>query len=110
MAMSEALLAEFDQEVKSTRTTLERVPDDRLDWSPHAKSGSMGWLAGHLANIPSWAGLTRTKDELDLEVDGGTLLALRHSVFGVIPAGYRDGLSSGWTPLLARVRRQVETA
>lgn len=43
------------------------------------------------------------------EVDGGTLITLRHSVFGVIPDGYREGLSSGWAPLLDRVRRQVET-
>lgn len=70
MAMRDGLLAEFDQEVTSARKTLERVPENRLDWSPHRKSGSMGWLAGHLANIPSWASLTLTRDELDLAPDG----------------------------------------
>ncbi len=53
MALSEALLPEFDQEMANTRKTLERVPDDKLGWKPHEKSGTMGWLAGHLANIPS---------------------------------------------------------
>lgn len=44
------------------------------------------------------------------EEGGGTRIALRHSLFGLIPEGYRDGLSSGWAPLLARVRRQFEAA
>ncbi len=44
------------------------------------------------------------------EVDGGTLVTLNHSLFGVIPAGYREGLTSGWAPLLDRVRRHAETA
>ncbi len=51
MALSEALLPEFDQEMANTRQTLERVPEDKLGWKPHEKSGTMGWLAPHLANI-----------------------------------------------------------
>ncbi len=31
---------------------LERVPDDRLDWKPHAKSMTLGQLAMHVANLP----------------------------------------------------------
>jgi len=30
MALNEAMLAEFDQEMAGTRKTLERVPDDKL--------------------------------------------------------------------------------
>ena len=41
-------------------------------------------------------------------VDGGTLLTLRHSVLGLIPDDHRAGLSSGWTPLLERVRTHAE--
>jgi hypothetical protein len=44
------------------------------------------------------------------EVDGGTLLALRHTALGFIPDDYREGLSHGWTPLLERVRRRAEAA
>jgi len=32
MAISEALLPEFDQEMANTRKTLERVPDGKFDW------------------------------------------------------------------------------
>ncbi|MGA8220894.1 MAG: DinB family protein [Candidatus Acidiferrales bacterium] len=70
MALSEALLPEFDQEMANTRKTLERVPDGKFDWKPHEKSGTMGWLAGHVANIPSWAVETIDKDGFDMMPDG----------------------------------------
>ena len=70
MALNEALLGEFDQEMASTRKTLERVPEDRFEWTPHQKSGSMVWLAGHLANIPSWATLTIERDDFDTAPGG----------------------------------------
>ncbi len=74
MSISESMLPEFDHEVAGVRKTLERVPADKLDWKPHPKSGSMGWLAGHLANLPTWAVLTIEQDELDM-VPGGKPLA-----------------------------------
>ena len=73
MSISEALLPEFDQEMDGARRTLERVPDDRFDWKPHPKSGSMIWLASHLADVPYWAALTIQQDELDLMPGGKPL-------------------------------------
>ncbi|HXN25369.1 MAG TPA: DinB family protein [Candidatus Dormibacteraeota bacterium] len=70
MTISGALLPEFDQEMANTRKTLERVPDDKLGWKPHEKSGTMGWLAGHVANIPDWATFTIKQDSLDLQPKG----------------------------------------
>ena len=52
--------------MQQTRRTLERVPDDKLDWKAHPKSNTIGWLADHLANIPGWAIPTLTQSELDL--------------------------------------------
>jgi len=60
------LLPEFDMEAAKTRTALERVPDDKLDFKPHEKSFSLLQLAGHLSNIPSWAGAILTQDEMDI--------------------------------------------
>jgi len=54
MALREGLLAEFDHELGTTRRLLERLPDGKLSWKPHAKSMSLGGLATHLANLPSW--------------------------------------------------------
>ncbi len=70
MAIAEALLPEFDQEAAGVRRTLERVPADKFEWRPHEKSGTMIWLAGHLANLPQWAVLTMADDELDLAPGG----------------------------------------
>jgi uncharacterized damage-inducible protein DinB len=70
MTLSEMLLPEFDQEMASTRKTIERVPDDKLDWQPHAKSTTMRGLVTHLANMPTWVGHTLGQDALDLAPQG----------------------------------------
>ena len=72
MALSEAMLPEFDHEMANTRRSLERMPEDRLGWRPHEKSATMGWLATHLANIPSWVTFTLDQDSLDLAPPGGS--------------------------------------
>jgi Uncharacterized protein conserved in bacteria len=71
MPLNEALLPEFDHEMANTRKTLERVPEDKLSWRPHEKSASLGWLATHLANLPSWTIYTLGQDQLDLDPPGG---------------------------------------
>lgn len=70
MAISEALLPEFDQEMAGARKTLERVPDGKFGWKPHEKSGTMGWLAGHIAYVPSWMVETIEKDGFDMAPNG----------------------------------------
>jgi len=44
------------------------------------------------------------------EIDGGTLITLRHTALGLFPDGYREALSQGWPQLFDRVRRRVEKA
>lgn len=66
MRLSEALLPEWDHEMANTRKTLERIPEEKLAWKPHEKSYTMGSLATHLANLPTWAGHTLNEDSLDL--------------------------------------------
>jgi len=43
-------------------------------------------------------------------VDGGTLIAFRHTAFGLIPDAYRDGLAQGWIHTLDQARRRAESA
>jgi hypothetical protein len=71
MQISQVLLPEFDTEMAKTRTTLERVPDDKLGWKPHEKSMTMGRLAGHLAELTTWVGDTIGKDSFDVAPPGG---------------------------------------
>jgi uncharacterized damage-inducible protein DinB len=70
MAISKAMLPEFDYEMANTRKTLERIPDDKFDWKPHTKSMSMGGLATHLANIPTWVVRAIKHDSFDMAPPG----------------------------------------
>ena len=54
MAIVDTLLNEFDHEMDNTRKMLERIPEGKLGWKPHAKSMPMGRLADHIAEIPMW--------------------------------------------------------
>lgn len=53
MSICQALLAEFEQEVQTTRKFLERTPGDKLRWKPHDKSMTAGELALHIATVPA---------------------------------------------------------
>jgi uncharacterized damage-inducible protein DinB len=70
MAISEALLPEFDHEMENTRKTLERIPDDKLDWKPHEKSTTLRGLATHLSNLPTWAIHAIDREALDIAPPG----------------------------------------
>src|SRR5208282_5984608 len=65
MPISELLLPELDEEMKKTRTTLERVPADKKDYAPHAKSMPLGKLAPHVAQLTSFGVTILTTPELD---------------------------------------------
>jgi uncharacterized damage-inducible protein DinB len=67
MTIAELLQPEFDQEMTATRRVLERVPEDKFAWKPHAKSSSMGDLASHVVNMLSWTVDTMDKTEFDLD-------------------------------------------
>jgi uncharacterized damage-inducible protein DinB len=71
MTIGQMMLGEFEQEMQNTRKVLERVPDEKWDWKPHEKSGTLGWYAWHVSTLPGWAAFTIKKDKLDYApVDG----------------------------------------
>lgn len=72
MKIADQFLPEFDQEMKSTRALLERVPDGRDDYRPHEKSASLAALAAHLATLPrfGWIAL-QPEDTFDFFPTGG---------------------------------------
>lgn len=65
MSIAQSLLPEFDHEFATLRKTLERVPEGKMDYTPHVKSMPMGRLAGHLTELPGWMNATLEQDELD---------------------------------------------
>jgi hypothetical protein len=44
------------------------------------------------------------------EVEGGTLMAFRHSALGLFPEGYREAFAAGFPQVMKRVRARAERA
>lgn len=70
MPLVNAILAEIDQEARATRKVLERVPADKLSWTPHPKSTPIGKLAWHIAAVPLRVIAMMREAEFDLSNAG----------------------------------------
>lgn len=66
MKIADILLQDFDLEMLGTRTTLERIPEDKADYKPHEKSMPMGRLAVHVARLPQFLITILETPSLDL--------------------------------------------
>jgi uncharacterized damage-inducible protein DinB len=71
MAISAALLPEFDMEMATARKVIERLPEDKYNWAPHDRSMKAGRLASHIAEMPAWGTHGITMDSLDVAPVGG---------------------------------------
>jgi uncharacterized damage-inducible protein DinB len=67
MSIVQSLLPEFDYEMANTRKTLERIPEDKLEYKPDPRSMPLGRLAGHIAEMVSWGAVTLQTDSLNLD-------------------------------------------
>jgi uncharacterized damage-inducible protein DinB len=65
MKTNEALLAELKMEAAHTRKFLALVPIDKKGWKPHDKSMAIEKLTKHVAELPTWVGVTLQHDQLD---------------------------------------------
>jgi len=52
--------------MSNTQKTLERVPADKWNWKPQEKSGSLGWMAAHVATLSGFITATIRTPELDV--------------------------------------------
>ncbi|WP_437186101.1 DinB family protein [Planctomicrobium sp. SH668] len=66
MSLLESLKAELNAEFESTRRILQKVPDNLLQWRPHATLNTIGWNSNHLAEISGWVRPTLSLAEWDL--------------------------------------------
>jgi uncharacterized damage-inducible protein DinB len=64
MPIAQSLLAEFEVQAPVTRKFLERLPNDKLTWKPHARSMTAGQLAYHLAFVPGGVVRAGQKDQI----------------------------------------------
>lgn len=67
MSTIDSLIAEFDHEAQTTRKYLERLPEDKQDWQPHAKSFTAIGLAGHITEMMGWAEIILKEDWMDFD-------------------------------------------
>lgn len=65
MTIGGTFAMELEHEARTTRTILERLPDDKFEWKPHEKSMTLGRLAGHVIEMIGWTGSTLTTDGID---------------------------------------------
>ena len=110
------LFADIDGELATTRRMLERIPDGKEDWRPHAKSRTLGELATHVAQLPGFGIVMLTRDEYDgatgLQLPKATDRASRLKVFDEVSAQLRSLLAElTWdharSPWTLRVRNDT---
>jgi uncharacterized damage-inducible protein DinB len=66
MAIISSIIAELEQEAKTTRRVLERLPDAHWDWKPHEKSMPLGKLGHHVATLPGFFSEVALADSFDV--------------------------------------------
>lgn len=96
MSTIKEFLEEIKEESAVTRKMLERVPADKFDWQPHAKSMTMKQLTAHIADIPSWVTMAFNTNELDFQVSGlePPHLETREDLLQIFEKSVASGLSS----------------
>ena len=58
---------EMENEAKTTRKMLGRIPDDKFSWKPHQKSMTIQRLATHIAELPTWIPMVVDTSEMDFD-------------------------------------------
>jgi len=92
-SLVEPIVGEFREEVGITRRILERVPGDKLDWRPHAKSMTLGQLAWHIATGPG--DLARILQQDGFDVTQGSFVPPQPKSKEEIMAAYEESARSG---------------
>ena len=65
MSINAGFIKEIEQESKSAREMLKRIPAESFDWKPHEKSMTMKRLAVLVADMFGWFQFEIDADELD---------------------------------------------
>jgi uncharacterized damage-inducible protein DinB len=98
MTIAELLLSEFDEEMRKTRKALERVPVSP-DFSPHAKSTSLGRLAPHVAQLAGFGVAVLTTPQLDFAAARYTPLPFESAA--QLVGAFDDGAAKAREALIA---------
>jgi uncharacterized damage-inducible protein DinB len=66
MELKKFFMEQLEREGVASRKAIERVPEGKNTWKPHAKSMELGYLAALTATMPGWIGMMIRTDEYDL--------------------------------------------
>lgn len=64
----EPMIEELRHEAALTRTILERIPEDGMDYKPHTKSMDMRTLGSHIAEMLMWVDATINQHEYVMDM------------------------------------------
>jgi uncharacterized damage-inducible protein DinB len=93
MNFIDPFIEEMKHESANTRKVLERIPEDKFGWKPHAKSMTFARLASHVAENPKW-----------------TVKILDSEEFSMDPASYKPWIASTRGELLKAFDDNVAAA
>ena len=91
--MLASLIGQYNQETRTTRRLLERIPADRFEWRPHPKSFTAGGLGSHIVDCMDWLDAIFTRDELD--VDPSTFRAYRAASLDALLTTFDEKVAGG---------------
>jgi uncharacterized damage-inducible protein DinB len=100
MEIRQMILPQFDNEMQRTRAILERVPEDRKEYTPHHKSTPMGKLAAHTAQLPEVALYILETPSLDFSTSGMKPLVMES----------RQQLLAAFDALVEKTRKAITNA
>lgn len=90
MSFANELLPEFDEEMKSTRRVIERVPSEKGEWKPHPKSFSLAHLTQLVAGMPGWITNMLQETSLDLGAQSGYSTETTETLLGAFDRNVRE--------------------
>lgn len=91
--LTQLLHKEMEQEARTTRKMLERVPEDKYDWRPHPKSMTIRQLTTHIAELPAWVSMTLHTDGLNFATSPYEPTSIAHN--GELLDLFERSLASG---------------
>ncbi len=99
MPLGPTLLPPFEHEMAGTRKSLVRLPEDKLDWTPHPKSMSMGRLATHLVELAGFAAQILETESLDFLPGGQPLPVWTLTSYAEILAAFDKNVAASKTAM-----------
>ena len=102
MELKKFLQELLEREAALSRKAIQRVPEGRNTWKPHARSMELGLLAALVATMPGWITYMIDLDELDLNANGGA--------YRTKPVETRAELIAQFDTGLAAARKALDSA